>query len=93
MTDDEIRNVVLRLLSQVAPEADMTAIKSDVRLRDQIDIDSMDALNFLISIDAELHVDIPEADYPKLNTLDNIVAYLSEAISHRGGEAPFEPRR
>ncbi len=83
MTDDEIREIVLRLLSRVAPEADMTAIKPGLRLRDQIDIDSMDALNFLISIDAELHVDIPEADYPKLTTLDNIVAYLSDALAPR----------
>jgi acyl carrier protein len=83
MTDDEIRQVVLGLLALVAPEADMSAIKPDVRLRDQIDIDSMDALNFLISIDAELHVDIPEADYPKLTTLDNIVAYLADALAAR----------
>ena len=84
MNDDEIRGVVLRLLSQVAPEADMAAIKPDVRLRDQIDIDSMDALNFLISIDAELHVEIPEADYPKLTTLDNIVAYLAGKLTVDG---------
>ena len=83
MNDDEIRQAVLRLLAQVAPEADMSAIKPDVRLRDQIDIDSMDALNFLISIDAELHVDIPEADYPRLTTLDGIVAYLAHALSTR----------
>lgn len=83
MTDDEIRDVVLRLLSQVAPEADMAAIRPAERLRDQIDIDSMDALNFLISIDAELHVDIAEADYPKLTTLDNIVAYLADALATR----------
>ena len=79
MSADEIRETVLRLLAEVAPEADMASIRPDVRLRDQIDIDSMDALNFLIAIDAELHVDIPEADYPKLTTLNNIVAYLSGA--------------
>lgn len=84
MTDDEIREAVLRLLSQVAPEADMSTIQPDVRLRDQIDIDSMDALNFLIAVDAELRVDIPEADYPKLATLDNIVAYLSAALAAGG---------
>jgi len=83
MSDEEIRAAVLRLLGQVAPEADMAAIKPDVRLRDQIDIDSMDALNFLIAIDAELHVDIPEADYPKMTTLDNIVAYVSAALAAR----------
>ena len=86
MTDDEIREAVLRLLSQVAPEADMSAIQPGVRLRDQIDIDSMDALNFLIAVDAEMRVDIPEADYPKLTTLDNIVAYLSDALARRPAE-------
>jgi acyl carrier protein len=86
MTEDEIRESVLRLLSQVAPEADMSAIQPGMRLRDQIDIDSMDALNFLIAVDAELHVDIPEADYPKLTTLDNIVAYLSDALARPPAE-------
>jgi acyl carrier protein len=86
MTDDEIREAVLRLLSQVAPEADMSAIQPGVRLRDQIDVDSMDALNFLIAVDAERQVDIPEADYPKLATLDGIVAYVSEALARRPTE-------
>jgi acyl carrier protein len=61
----------------VAPEADLDAITPDKRLRDQLDIDSMDALNFLIAVDGELGISIPEADYPKLTTLDNIVAYLA----------------
>ena len=81
MTDDEMRAAVLRLLGDVAPEADLAAIRPDRRLRDQIDIDSMDALNFLIAVDAEFGVSIPEADYPKLTTLDNIVAYLSSRIA------------
>jgi acyl carrier protein len=83
MNDDDIRETVLRLLAQVAPEADMSAIRPTVRLRDQIDIDSMDALNFLIAVDAEFHVDIPEADYPKLGTLDSIVAYVRVALAAR----------
>jgi acyl carrier protein len=77
MNEDQIRATVLRLLGEVAPEADMAALKPDRRIRDQIDIDSMDALNFLIAIDAELGIDIPEADYPKMTTLDTIVAYLA----------------
>lgn len=81
MTDDEIRAGVLRLLGDVAPEADLASIRPEKRLRDQIDIDSMDALNFLIAVDAEFGVSIPEADYPKLTTLDNIVAYLSSRIA------------
>jgi acyl carrier protein len=76
MTREEIREAVLRLLGDVAPEADPASLKPDVRIRDQVDIDSMDALNFLISIHAELGVEIPEEDYPKLTTLDGIVDYL-----------------
>jgi acyl carrier protein len=78
MTDDEIRAVVLRLLGEIAPEADLGALDGDRRVRDQIDIDSMDALNFLIAVDKELGVDIPEADYSRLATLNAIVAYISE---------------
>lgn len=83
MNDDQTRQGVLRLLGDIAPEADLPSLDPDARIRDQIDIDSMDALNFLISIDAALHVDIAEADYPKLTTLDNIVAYLSAALAGR----------
>lgn len=83
MNEDEIRATVLTLLAEVAPEADMSAIKPTVRLRDQIDIDSMDALNFLIAVDAEFHVEIPEADYPKLGTLDSIVTYVRDALGAR----------
>ena len=79
MREDEIRATVLRLLADIAPEADMTAIKPDKRLRDQLDIDSMDALNFFIAVDAALGIDIPESDYPKLATLDGIVTYLAAA--------------
>jgi acyl carrier protein len=84
MSDDAIRETVLRLLGEVAPEMDPSTIDPTLRLRDQIDIDSMDALNFLISVDAEWHLDIPEADYPKLTTLDNIVEYINAGLAaHR----------
>ena len=75
-TEEEIRATLLRLLGDIAPEADMAALKPKVSLRDQLDIDSMDFLNFLIAVDAELGVDVPERDYPKLRTLDACVAYL-----------------
>ena len=65
MTQDEIRAAVLRALCDVAPEADPATLAPDVSLRDQLDIDSMDFLNFLIGIHEELNVDIPEADYPQ----------------------------
>ena len=77
MTREEIRAVVLRALGQIAPEADLSQLKPHLRIRDQLDIDSMDALNFFIGLHKELQVEIPEADYAKLTTLDNCVDYLA----------------
>ena len=80
MTRDEIRATVLRLLGNVAPEADLTHLQPDVSVRDQLDIDSMDFLNFVIALHDTLHVDIPEADYAKVAALDDCVAYLEARL-------------
>jgi acyl carrier protein len=77
MTKDEIKVIVLHVLGQIAPEADMSQIKPDLRIRDQLDIDSMDLLNFVVGLHKELQVEIPEADYPKLVTLNGCVDYLA----------------
>jgi len=79
MTESEIRETVLRAMGEIAPEADPAALKPDVSFRDQLDIDSMDFLNFAIALHEELAVEIPEADYPKLATLDGCVEYLAAA--------------
>lgn len=77
MTKDQVKEVVLRVLGQIAPEADLSQIKANLRIRDQLDIDSMDLLNFVIGLHKELKVEIPEADYPKLATLDGCIDYLA----------------
>ena len=77
MTKEEIREIVLQVLGQIAPEADMSQIKPNLRIRDQLDIDSMDLLNFVVGLHKELQVEIPEADYPKLATLNGCVGYLA----------------
>jgi acyl carrier protein len=76
MNREQIRATVLEVLGQIAPEADPNAIDPRLNLRDQLDIDSMDFLNFLIALDEQLHVDIPERDYGQLTTLDACVEYL-----------------
>jgi len=80
MTNDEIRDQVLRVLGDIAPEVDLSLIRPDRNLRDQLDIDSMDWLSFMIALDQELHVAIPESDYRKLATLDGCVAYLGARL-------------
>ncbi len=80
MTEKDVRSTVLAILAQLAPEADISELRPDVRIRDQLDLDSMDFLNFLIAVDEELNVDIPEADYPRLRTLDEIVAHIETKL-------------
>lgn len=80
MTTDELRDTVLRMLGEIAPEVDPDTVKADVDFREQLDLDSMDFLNFVIAVDQELHVEIAEADYPRLSTLDGFVAYLGERL-------------
>ena len=76
MTDD-LRATVLETLGGIAPEADLTVLKPDVAFREQLDLDSMDLLNFVVALHAAVGVEIPEADYPKLATLDACVEYLA----------------
>jgi acyl carrier protein len=73
----DLRAAVLRALGDVAPEADLTSLAPDVPFREQLDLDSMDILNFAVGLHAALGVEIPEADYPKLATLDACVGYLA----------------
>ncbi len=78
MTPEEIRDAVLQALSDVAPEADPATLRPDLGLRDQLDIDSMDSLNFLIAVHEQLQVDIPEADWARLQTIDELVEYIAD---------------
>ena len=82
MTKEEIRSTVLRILGEIAPEADLNQLRPDVSFRDQLDIDSMDFLNFVIALDEELHVSIPESDYAKLSSLDSSVELLTSLKNH-----------
>jgi acyl carrier protein len=76
VTREEIQATVLRVLGEIAPEADLARLDPRVSFRDQIDLDSMDVLNFAIALHAAFGVDIPEADYAKLTTLAGCIAYL-----------------
>jgi acyl carrier protein len=77
MTRDEIKSAVLTALRRVAPEVDPASLKTDVPIRDQADLDSMDFLNFLLELHTALGVDIPEAAYREVATLDGCIAYLA----------------
>jgi len=83
MRGDEVREVVLSILGEIAPEVDRSTIRPDADLRDELDIDSMDFLRLVVRIDERLHVAIPEADYPAVRTLAGCVAYLAGKLPDR----------
>jgi acyl carrier protein len=80
MTRAELRTAVLGALGEIAPEADLSRLKPGVPFREQLDIDSVDFLNFVIAVDAATHVAVPEADYGRIGTLDACVDYLEQQL-------------
>ena len=77
MNAERIRTRVVEVLRGIAPELDATNLEPTVELREQLDLDSMDFLNFAIGLNKAFGVDIPEADYRKLATLEGCVGYLA----------------
>lgn len=78
MTEEEIVDLVHRTLFTIAPEYEGEEIESGSAFRDQFEIDSMDFLNFVIAMHEATGVDIPEADYPDLETLEGCVGYFQK---------------
>lgn len=81
MQTSELRNSVYGILKSIAPEIEPAALDAAAPLRDQIDLDSMDYLNFILGMHEKLKVEIPERDYQRLVSLDDIVNYLGEKLS------------
>ena len=81
MKPEELKSQVLEVLTTIAPELEPGELRADKPLRNQVDLDSMDWLNFLVALHERLKVDIPEADYAKLVTLDDLLAYLGAKIA------------
>jgi acyl carrier protein len=93
VNDDTIRAAVLRALASVAPELDPQALQPGLPIREQVDIDSMDFLNFVIEVHRELGVAVPEVDYGQLATIESAVAYLGPRAVRASRDRPPAPGR
>jgi acyl carrier protein len=80
MTEAQLKETIFKVLGQIAPEADLSTLGPDENVRETLDIDSFDHLNFLIGLNEALGVEIPEGDYGQLTTLADIVSYLSARL-------------
>ncbi len=80
MTNDQINQAILQIISVIAPDEDLSHLKSDVALREQLELDSMDFLDIVMELRKRYKVEVPEADYGHLASLDSCVAYLAPKL-------------
>ena len=76
MTVAEIKEAILAILSDIAPDEDLSRLKEDVPLRDQLELDSMDFLDIVMELRKRYRLQIPEEDYPVLASMKSTVEYL-----------------
>ena len=77
MGDHRVKDIILEIIATIAPDADLSDVKSDVRLRDQLDMDSMDFLDIVMELRKRYKIEVPKEDYSNLATLDGCVSYLT----------------
>lgn len=81
MNRADIRATIFRILGHLAPEADLETLPPTANLREELDLDSVDFLNFAIALQKELGVEVPEADYRRIATLDGCLEYLQAHLA------------
>jgi acyl carrier protein len=77
MTKDTCKKLVIDIISDIAPDEDLSQIKPDVRLRDQLQLDSMDFLDIVMELRKRHGIEVPETDYPRLASLESCAEYLT----------------
>lgn len=77
MNRDELKQAIVETLTAIAPEVDAASLAADRPFRNQVDLDSADWLNFLIALKQRIGVEVPDAEAPRLNTLDKLVDYCA----------------
>lgn len=81
MTEEEIKAAILAEIDNIAPGSIPNDLDPESDMRETMDLDSMDMLNLLAALHKRLGVDVPEADAPKLVTLNGAVTYLATRLA------------
>ena len=81
MTKQEIREAVLEILSDIAPDEDLSGLKDDVSFREQMELDSMDFLDIVMELRRRYKVNIPEEEYTALGSMSSTVEYLAPKMA------------
>lgn len=83
MTEDQVKQIVIDIINEIAPDEDTSDLKSEVNLRDQMDLDSMDFLDIVMELRKQHSIEVPEADYPELASLDSCANYLTPKFNEK----------
>jgi acyl carrier protein len=83
MTRDEVKNVVISILADIAPDEDFDGIIDEEKLRDQFDLDSMDFLDIVMELRKRYNIEVPEADYEQLVTMTSCIDYLQPLLKNQ----------
>lgn len=83
MTRPEIREAIIGILSDIAPDEDYDNLKDDVSFREQLSMDSMDMLDIVLELRRRYKLQIPEEDYPHLVSMDTTLAYLEPLLADK----------
>ena len=83
MNREEIILAIQDIIKTIAPDEDVSSLKTDVRLRDQIELDSMDFLDIVMELRKRYGVQVPEEDYMQLATLKGCVDYLGPKLESK----------
>ncbi|MFI5337661.1 MAG: acyl carrier protein [Opitutales bacterium] len=84
MTKDDCKKLVIDIISDIAPDEDLTHIKPEVRLRDQLQLDSMDFLDIVMELRKRYGIEVPESDYMQLASLESCAEYLTPKFLAKG---------
>ena len=77
MDKNKVRQIVIDIISEIAPDEDLNSLKDELRLRDQLELDSMDFLDIVMELRKKYNIEVPEADYHHLESLKTCVDYLA----------------
>jgi acyl carrier protein len=76
MNEEEIKEIVFQLLKNIAPDTEPSRLKPDENIRETLNIDSFDSLQFIVALNKKTGIEIPEEDYCKIATLQALLAYI-----------------
>lgn len=84
MTQDQVKQIVIDIIADIAPDEDTSSLDHDKALREQLSLDSMDFLDIVMELRKKYGIEVPENEYPKLASLQSCADYLTPKFTAKG---------